>query len=219
MIRSTLELLILHALFGAAGYAAFHYLHAPQLGEALLSIVLAYNLVLPLYARARGDYDALDLWLFLLPLSVFQVAPDWMLSQLLGILVFPDLGAPRLGSVPVYMAGLWVAPLFWAVWLGRRSVWLVAALALAIFGGAEYFARPLHLWYAQGVREYGGVALYVLLPEALLGLATGYAYLRSRDAAGLARPFIAALVSVFYSGALVMAYFLSERADWHLHVG
>lgn len=218
MVRASFEWLVFHALFGAAAAGAFHWFHPPQLGQALLLIVLIYNLALPLFARARGHYDALDLWLFLLPLSIFQLAPDWLLSQLLGILVFPDLGAPRLGTVPVYMAGLWVAPLFWAVWLGQRSIWLVALIALLIFGGAEYFARPLHLWHAQGVREYMGVALYVLLPETLLGLATGYAFARSRDARGLARPLIAAMVSVFYTGALVLAYFLGERADWHLHL-
>lgn len=211
-MRGIRDVLLLHALFGGAAFAVFALLKPPQLGLGIFGLVLAYNVLVPVIAGRNGHHDWFELWLFLLPLSVFQVVPDWMLSQLLGILHFPDVGAPRIGTVPVYMAGMWVIPLFWALWPAGRSVLAATLLSLLIFGAAEWAAPLIRLWSPDHVRTTLGVAHYVLLPEALLGTAAAVAYRWSRDRGPIARLFSAAAVSVFYSGALVVAYFLLERA-------
>ncbi len=211
-MRGIRDALILHLLFGAAAFAVFALLKAPKLGLGIFGLVMAYNVLVPIIAQRGGHQDWFDLWLFLLPLSMFQVVPDWMLSQLLGILHFPDVGAPRIGTVPVYMAGMWVIPLFWTLWPAGRSVLGASVLALLIFGTSEWAAPLVKLWAPDRVRSTLGIAHYVLLPEALLGGAAAVAYQWSRDRGAFARVFSAAGVSVFYSGALVLSYFLLERA-------
>lgn len=214
-MRAGRDALILHLLLGAAGLALFRFLHAPLLGLAILGLVIAYNLLLPLLAQRGGHQDWLDLWTFLLPLSVFQVVPDWMLSQLLGILHFPDAGAPRLGTVPVYMAGMWVIPLFWVLWIAGRSQLGAGVLALLIFGASEWAAPLLRLWEPLNVQQTYGIANYVLLPEALLGWAAAFAFRQTLGQPYPLRVLAAAAVSTFYAGALVVSYFLLERASVH----
>lgn len=212
-MRELRDALILNGLLAAGGWAAFQYLHAPKLGLAVLALVIGYNLLLPLFARSSGHGHWFGLWAFLLPLSVFQVVPDWVLSQLVGILHFPDLGAPRIGQhVPAYMAGMWVIPLFWVLLAARGSVPLAGVLALLVFGASERAAPIFDLWRPRGVGSHYGIADYVLLPEALLGAAAAYAYRETGHSGIAVRIAAAAAVSVFYTGALVVSYFLIERA-------
>jgi hypothetical protein len=214
-------MIVFHLLFAAVSAAVLALMHPPLLGWGILFLVTVYNLVLPVLARRDGDWRLYDLWIFLLPLSIFQVMPDWLLSQLLGTLSFPNLGGPRIGTVPLYMAGMWVIPLSWVVMagqasrevLGRTGEWLGAGLAaLLILGAAEWAARPLALWRAQHVSQHLGVAHYVLLPEALLGIACAIAFRATRERGVLDRLVAAFAVMVFYTGALVLSYFLFERA-------
>jgi hypothetical protein len=220
-MRAWRDALLFHLFFAIAVAAVLYALRPPDLGWGILGLAVLYNLLLPLIASRAGHREWLDLWLFLLPLSVLQVLPDWVLSQQFGILVFPDLGGPRIGTVPAYMAGLWVIPLFWALWLAGRSVLAAAVLALLLFAGAEWGARLLHLWNAQHVNQWFGVADYVLLPEMLLGGAAAYAFEQSRDRNPVIRLGAAACVTVFYTGALVLTYFLIEHVHLRLpqHLG
>lgn len=210
------DALLFHLLFAAAGAGVFLFLRAPELGWAILALVAGYNLLLPLIASRGGHRDWLELWVFLLPLSVLQVLPDWVLGQQLGVLAFPDLGGPRIGTVPVYMAGMWVMPLFWVLWLAGRSSLTAAILALMLFAAAEWAALPLHLWHAQHVAQLYGVAEYVLVPEMLLGWAAAHALEQTRDGNPLLRLWAAVCVMTFYTGALVLAYFLSEHVGLRL---
>ncbi len=212
-MREVRDALILNGLLAAGGWAAFQYLHVPMLGLAILALVVAFNLLVPLFAGSSGNRHWFDLWLFLLPLSIFQVVPDWVLSQLIGILNFPDLGAPRIGGhVPVYMAGMWVIPLFWVLLIARGSIMLAGVLALLVFAASEWAAPLFGIWRPRNVSTHFGIADYVLLPEALLGWAAAFAY-RETSHAGIAmRIAAAAAVSVFYTGALVVSYFLIQRA-------
>jgi len=214
-MRASRDALILHLLFGAAAVAVFMLLRPPALGLGIVGLVIAYNLLLPFAAQRGGHRDWFDLWTFLLPVSIFQVVPDWMLSQLLGILQFPDVGAPRIGTVPVYMAGMWVIPLFWILWLSGRSLLFATVLALLVFGASEWAAPILKLWRPLHVTESYGIAHYVLLPEALLGWAAAFAFRETRDSGALICIGAGAAVSIFYSGALVLSYFLLERASVH----
>jgi hypothetical protein len=141
------------------------------------------------------------------------VLPDWVLSRQLGALDFPNLGGPRFDTVPAYMAGMWVVPLIWVLWLAGRSLLFAGIVALLLFGAAEWAARPLQLWHAQHVQMYLGVALYVLPAELLLGSACAYAFLRSRDSAFPIRVGAAACVTIFYTGALVLSFFLTSRVS------
>lgn len=212
-MREIRDALILNGLIAAGGWAAFQYLHAPMLGLAILALVVAFNVLLPLFAGSSGHRHWFDLWLFLLPLSIFQVVPDWVLSQLLGILVFPDLGAPRVGGhVPVYMAGMWVIPLFWVLLVARGSTVLAGLLALGVFAASEWAAPVFDIWRPRNVGLHYGIADYVLIPEALLGWAAAFAYRETGQAGIVVRIAAAAAVSIFYTGALVVSYFLMQRA-------
>lgn len=207
-----MKILGFHAAFVLALAVALTQLAAPQLGLGLMALTVAYNVLLPLLLWRLSERELLGLWSFLLPLSIAQVLPDWVLAQQLGILVFPDLGAPRIGgAVPAYMAGMWVAPLFLSCWLGRRNggAFATAFAALVLFAVSEWLARPYGLWHSQGVSTDYGVARYVLLPEMLLGAAAFHAW-RVTSGQPLRALLAAACVSTFYTGALVISYFLMD---------
>ena len=219
MPRASLTLLLFHAAFAAAGWFILRSFNPPLLGVLIGAWVLAYNVLLPWAGWLRGEPDVIDLWTFLLPLSLLQVIPDWVLCSAFHVLVFPDLGGARLGPVPAFMAGLWVVPLVLVIWItslsrrvSERLAPVAAAVsALAIFGVAEWAARPLGLWYAYGVRMVDGVALYVLPAETVLGIAAWRVYERVQGRLWLAKLSGAATVSVLYTGTLVMALFLGQR--------
>ena len=146
----------------------------PQADRGLLlgALVLAYHLGLLASLAASGDHSGLRLWLFLLPLSIFMVLPDWWLVAQADVLRFIDHGLPRIGPVPLYMAGMWVIPLYVCLRLveGRPAgAWWAAGFALLIFGAAEALAPTLGLWAPQNVAGLGGTALYILPVETWLG--------------------------------------------------
>jgi uncharacterized protein DUF6989 len=178
-----------------------------------------YNVLLLMGAWLRSHHELLAAWAFLLPLSFCLVLPDMMLVQVLGVLTFPDFGAPRYGSVPVYMAGLWVAPLLLVVWLGelahRYSGTLAALVALvasvAVFGAAEWAVRLPMLWHPRNVDTWHGVALYVLPAEALLGMVTWLVFAQVAHRTIFTKAAAAALVAMFYAGALFASHLVFQR--------
>ena len=217
--RSELDCIIFHVAYGVMSGVAL-VLPEPALGLRILGLVLAYNLMLPAYAQWRGHADWVRLWLFLLPLSIFQILPDSFMASVRAVLVFPDTGVPRIGHVPVYMAGMWVIPLFLLLMLGHgvqdrlgrwQAMLAVAAASLLLFGGAERLAPVLSLWYAQGVHQFMGVALYVLVPEMLLGVAALVAYEEGSGRGAAYHLTAAAAVMLFYLGTLVLSCELTER--------
>lgn len=220
LTRADRDLLVYHGAFAAVAVAG---LLAPvgPIGWRVLALVILFNVALPLWARARGLPDVMRLWRFLVPLSAFQVVPDAFLADVLGVLVFPDTGGIRLGSVPLALAGMWTIPLFAVLWIARRveegrgvvpAGWVAAAVSLVIFAGAEATLWAIPIWHTQGVAQIGAVALFVLAPEALLGVT---AYLAERETWGrgpLARIGVAALVALVYLGALGTSYWFFEAA-------
>ncbi len=105
--RSERHVLAFHALYAAVAAGVFAALVA-TLGTRIWGpLVLGYNLALPIAARLLGHREWLALWLFLVPLSVLQVVSDWVLSAVFEVLVFPDVGGPRIGPVNASMAGMW----------------------------------------------------------------------------------------------------------------
>jgi hypothetical protein len=152
------------------------------------------------------------------PLSVFQLVPDAFLADVLGSIDFPDTGGPRIGPLPLAMAGMWTIPL-WALLFaadrlgqgsqGRGAAW-AAALAGLVLVGSEATLWALPIWEAVGVQRIGPVATYVILPEVLLGAAAYGAFVATRDRSRAVQVVAAALVAVLYTGALATSYLFLE---------
>ncbi len=213
-----------HWLYAMAAGVGFYTVPREWVGPLIFALVAAYNIALPLAGRWLGHDDWIVIWLFLVPLSLFQVFPDHVLATHLGTLVFPDLGTPRLGAVNAFMAGMWTIPLFLITFLGlrlddrfsRRAALLGVGLAsLVILVGSEAVLPALPIWYAQGVETIGHVALYVIVPEILLGIATFLAVERSPRRKAWENLLSAGLVSAFYLLCLLGSYVLIERVVVH----
>jgi hypothetical protein len=210
-------LVLVHAGLLVAGGLALS-LDRPAQGWGVLATVVAYVAALQLAARRSGRTDLAALAAFLVPVSVFQALPDWVLSGLVGTLRFPDTGGLRIDDViPLAMAGMWVAPLFVAVALAGGRPAVAAVLSAVVFLGTEIAAPTLGLWEPTGdTTRWGGVAIYVVPAEAALGWATAVAFGATRSSSVPARAGAALAVSTFYLGALVLAYFLIDVAGWRL---
>lgn len=211
------ELIALHvALIAAFALAAL--LDAPAKGWAVFGVVVAYNVALPLTARAVGRPDLVRLWAFLLPVSIFQLLPDWVLADLLGTLTFPDTGGPRVDDViPLAMCGMWVAPLFISLVLARGSAWRAAGLALAIFAGSELTAPVLDVWEPTDLAtQVAGVAVYVLPAEAVLGASAFLAFRWVGERSRAEQVGVALGIATLYLGALVLGYFLIDVAGFSI---
>jgi hypothetical protein len=206
-----------HAALLGGGSVALS-LDPPAQGWGVLGCVVAYVAALLWVCRSTGRPDLLGLAGFLAFVSVFQVLPDWVLADLLGTLRFPDTGGPRIADViPLAMAAMWVAPLFAAVALSGGQPRRAALLSGLIFLGTELLAPTLGLWEPAGdTHRLLGVAVYVVPAEAALGWAVATAFAHVRHSSLPARVGAALAVSTFYLGALVLAHFLIDVADWRL---
>lgn len=208
-------LLAVHAGLFAGGAVALS-LDPPAQGWGVLAVVAAYVVALLATTRATGSTDLHALAGFLVLVSLFQVLPDWVLADVVGTLAFPDRGGPRFDDViPLAMMLMWVAPLFIALALSGGSAARAALLAGLVFAGAEVLAPTLGLWEPVGdTTRLLGVAVYVVPAEVALGwaAATAFALVRHRPLA--VRAGAALAVSTFYLGALVLAHFAIDVADW-----
>jgi hypothetical protein len=218
--RATFWIFLTTGLLCGALVALPRWLGPPMLGQAIVAATGLYLMVLFMGAWLGGHAELKDALAFLLPLSAFQVLPDAMLVQVLGVLAFPDLGAPRFGPVPLYMAGLWVAPLLLVLWAAEIAhrvavAWgaLVApVVSLAAFGAAEWAAaHVLPLWHSRQVETFQGVALYVLPAEALLGLVTWLVFTQVHHRTLFMKALGAAFVSLAYAGALFASHYAFQR--------
>lgn len=214
--RTVWHLVLLHLVFFTAG-GLLLALDVLATRHTLWLTVVAYNVVLPVSFFRAGERAVVDLWTFLLPVSFFQLLPDWYLVVVQETLVFPTAQAAF--PVPLFMAGLWTLPLMmttaagiWAEWEWGPRVGYAAALAvgLLVFGGGELALTTLDVWRPQNVAELGGVAYYILPAELLLVAGTLYAYRTVRDASLWRRLVAAPLVALFYLGAATTSYLLVE---------
>ncbi|MCB1169405.1 MAG: hypothetical protein KDK25_03680 [Leptospiraceae bacterium] len=226
MIRGILILLILFSALSAG-----IMLSPMPVGWRFLGCVLLFGLLFGLYTfRNRHRWPELwSMWYFSTFVSVFQVLPDWFLSRVLDVLVFPEDGLIKIGSVSAYMAGLWAIPFFVILlsvrfsassnarldWPGGSitlpSLAVASIAALVIFGASEATLWILGSWYAQNVSMIGHVALYVLFPEFLLGCYLYLAYVWSRQKRVWIQILYAAHVSLLYTGALALSYLFFEK--------
>jgi hypothetical protein len=186
------------------------------IGSRIFGLVLIYNLVLPLVAKIYRAKDLWELWQFLLPLSIWLVFPDWFLSAKLQILVFPEDGFPKIGTVSGYMAGLWVIPLLLSTYAGlwakeyyseKMAYGVSGLVALVIFAISEETMWLLSSWYPQNVWLISHTAVYVLIPELILGIMTFYIFQLTRSLSIIYQIMATYLLMLIYTGALMFFYF------------
>ena len=190
------------------------------IGLKLFILVVIYNLLLGIVGIWRKYELWVNIWLYTLILSIFQVFPDWFLSAELGILVFPEDGFVKIGTVSLYMLGLWTIPLFLITFIGTsfqerysnlKAYLIVALLSLLIFGLAEQMMWMLQSWYAQNVTMIGHVALYIAIPEVILGLSTYFGYKWIQEKTHLFKIPLSFIVMLLYLGSAAFFYFLIEH--------
>jgi hypothetical protein len=135
-------------------------------------------------------------------------------------LVFPEDGLFKIGTVSGYMIGLWVIPLFIIIFIGQRlqerysrnfAYISVIILSFLIFGLSEQTMWMLQSWYAQNVAVIGHLALYIIIPEILLGVSTFYCFHLIREKSHWIKVPTGFFVMIIYLGSAVFFYFLIER--------
>ena len=88
----------------------------------------------------------------------------------------------------------------------------VAIMSLLIFGGSEATLWMLDSWSAVNlVGLIGNVAIYILIPEIILGLSTYICFMFLRDKSVWLRLLAAFGIMVFYIGNASFFYFIIER--------
>jgi hypothetical protein len=124
-----------------------------------------------------------------------------------------------IGDIPLYMAGLWAIPLFALTYIGcelkKRFAYPmtlvgIAILTLFIFIIAEETMWMLPSWSARNVTLVGHVALYIIIPEILLGLSTFLSYDLFKDKGLPVQLALAYVVMVFYLGNAALFNFLER---------
>lgn len=186
-----------------------------DLGWRVLGLVIVFHIGTVALARSTGDRLLWRAWTVLAPLSILMVLPDWFLSAELRVLEFPDTGGPFIGTVPLFMAGMWTIALMPVVLIGsavavRQSLGVATAVAsgvgLVMFWAAELVAPMIPLWQPVGVAQLAGVATYVIVPELVL---SGAAFVIVATAGLLPRTATVALVILLpftYLGMLASSY-------------
>jgi len=148
------------------------------IGVKLFILVILYSLLIVVIGLLRGYKEWIYIWIFVFLISFFQIFPDWILSAELNVLVFPEDGLFKIGTVSGYMVGLWVIPLFLIIFIGKQlqehfsekiAYIAVILLSLAIFGISEQSMWMLQSWYAQNVVMIGRVAHTLLFRRLFLG--------------------------------------------------
>jgi hypothetical protein len=191
------------------------------MGIKLFILVLSYNLLIPLVGLFRKYSDWIKLWIFVFFISLFQIFPDWFLSAQLNILVFPEDGLFKIGTVSGYMAGLWAIPLFIICFIGMRikenyshtkSLVVIGLISFSIFVCAEQTMWMLQSWYPQNVTLFfDHLAVYIIIPEVILSLSTFYYFEKIKVQHFLILIVIAFGIMLLYLGSASFFYFLFEK--------
>lgn len=201
-----------HGVFFLITVPLAAWLRGPMLGYALCLFALVYNIALPLWGSRRGHTQWVAMWQFLLPVSFALPLADWMLVNQLGTLSFPGDGVPRIGgAVPIYFLGMWVMLLWQVMWFAEhtgRPYLAAAGFALAGFVGWEWIAPFLALWEPVGVRMWAGIALYVIVPEVLMVLATMFLWHTTQAQPRAVKVAAALGVAPLYAGLLAWSHML-----------
>jgi hypothetical protein len=214
------DALIIHGLFALLCFIILILPVKIGAGVKLFILVVVYNIVMAGYGLLKKDKEWFDIWLFCFILSIFQVFPDWIIADILKAIVFPEDGLFKIGSVSGYMAGLWSIPMFLILFIcekinariSRPAAYLTAGIiAFLIFFMSEQTVWLIPSWYAVKVKMIGFSAVYILIPEIILGLGTYRCYEEIRGRSHRLKVPAAFLVMLLYTGSVVFFYFLFER--------
>jgi hypothetical protein len=187
------------------------------IGPRLFLLVVVYNILIPVIGYWRGHLDWLYLWIFVVLISLLMIFPDWFLVNPLDTLIFQPDGFPKIGPVSGYMTLLWAIPLFIIVFLGLRlaerhsksiAYGIVVLTSFLIFTAAE--VSLTFVWHAQNVTMIGNVALYIIIPEIILGLSTFWTYQTIQNKSHWWKPVAAFLIMLLYLGSACFFYLLIE---------
>jgi hypothetical protein len=190
------------------------------IGIKLFILVIIYNIIVPLVGIWRKYTDWLNIWIFSIILSILQIWPDWFLSAQLEVLVFPEDGLFKIGTVSGYMLLLWAIPFFIILFIGKSlnerysmntTYIMISIISLLIFGISEMTIWMIGSWYAQNVAMIGHAAIYILIPEILLGILTYYGYSQIKNKNQLVKLPVAFIVMLLYLGSATFFYFLFEK--------
>lgn len=169
----------MHVLFLTMGISFLLFIDSIAPGIQFLIIVILYDLMVVSLALLKDDTNTIfRIWSFAAVLSLFQIFADWYLSSYLEVLVFPDDGLFKIGPVSGYMAGLWTIPFFMIIWIAfrieqefdyQRSVISSMLVSFSIFTISEMSLWKFDSWYPQNVYIFNHLAIYLVIPEILLG--------------------------------------------------
>lgn len=91
-----------------------------QIGVKLFILVIIYSLLIVIIGIIRNHEEWISIWIFVFLISLFQIFPDWILSAEFNVLVFPEDGLFKIGTVSGYMLGLWVIPLIIMIFIANQ---------------------------------------------------------------------------------------------------
>ncbi|MHA1104496.1 MAG: DUF6989 domain-containing protein [Promethearchaeota archaeon] len=219
MKKDNIDFMVIHAFFSAVCVIILLIPIIP-VGIKLFLLVLLYNIMIPFFGIIRKHSSWFKIWLFAFILSLLQIWPDWFLASQLNALIFPPDGFIKIGSVSGYMAGLWTIPFFLIIYLGanlknkyseKTKYIFIGLISLLIFGIAEQTMWLLGSWHAINVTLIGYGAIYIIIPEIILGLTCFYAYEWSLERSIISKIVIAFLTMIIYLGNAASFYFLFEK--------
>jgi hypothetical protein len=190
----------------------------------ILAAVVAWHVAVVATAALRRDAAWASAYALVAPMSLLLVLPDQFLAVGLGTITFPDTGAPFVGQIPVFMAGMWAIPLAAIVLAGRAAerragprtgpAWGVATgtlVGLFLFVSSEALSGALPIWKPVGVPMLGPVAAYVLPAEAILSATVVLADQWARGRPTVQRVLAGAFVVQAYVGGLAVGWVLLGR--------
>ncbi|MFX0038386.1 MAG: DUF6989 domain-containing protein [Promethearchaeota archaeon] len=218
--REILDLIIIHLVFALICIIVIIIPFTNYMGIKLFLLVVIYNIILPVFGYLRKHFEWINIWVFVFLISLFQIWPDWFLSAELGILVFPEDGFLKIGTVSLYMAGLWTIPLFLITLAGLKmqehfskliTYVSIGIISLLIFGIAEQSMWILQSWYPQNVYVIGNLAIYIIIPEIILGVSTYFSFIIIREKNHILKIPISFIIMILYLGTAVFFYFLFDQ--------
>jgi hypothetical protein len=178
-------------------------------------------LLVPLVGLFRKYSEWVKLWVFVFFISLFQIFPDWFLSAQLNVLVFPEDGLFKIGTVSGYMVGLWAIPLFILCFIGLKlkefysqfkAFIVVGLISMNIFMFSELTMWMLQSWYPQNVTLImDHLAVYIIIPEVILSLSTFYYFEKIKTQHILISIVVAFGIMLLYLGSASFFYFLFEK--------
>jgi hypothetical protein len=214
------DALIIHSLFALLSLIILMLPINIGAGVKLFILVIVYSIVMAGYGILKKDSEWFGIWLFSSILSIFQVFPDWIIADILKAIVFPEDGLFKIGSVSGYMAGLWTIPIFLIIFISEKisagvskpAAYMASGIiAFLIFFMSEQTVWLIPSWYAVNVRMIGFSAVYILIPEIILGLGAYRCYEEIKGRSHWIKVPAAFIVMLLYTGSVVFFYFLVER--------